>query len=91
MGFLRHAEHCPESVIVTDRDGRIEYVNAACERVTGYARQELVGRTPALLKSGILVREGAGVGFPGHLRISIGTAEDNTRLLDVWDRTVIGG
>ena len=51
-GFLRHAEHCPESVIVTDHDGRIEYVNAACERVTGYAREELVGRTPALLKSG---------------------------------------
>ena len=52
IGFLRHAEHCPESVVVTDRDGRIEYVNAACEQVTGYAREELVGRTPALLKSG---------------------------------------
>lgn len=51
-GFLRHAEHCPESVIMTDRDGRIEYVNPACERVTGYTRAELVGRTPALLKSG---------------------------------------
>ena len=51
-GFLRHAEHCPESVIVTDRDGRIEYVNPVCERVTGYAKEELVGRTPALLKSG---------------------------------------
>ena len=50
--FVRHAEHCPDSVIVTDRDGRIEYVNGACERVTGYAREELVGRTPALLKSG---------------------------------------
>ena len=45
----------------------------------------------ALLKSGILVRDGAGVGFPGHLRIAIGTAEDNTRLLEVWDRTVNGG
>ena len=45
----------------------------------------------ALLKSGILVRDGAGVGFPGHLRISIGTAEDNSRLLAAWDRTVIGG
>ena len=45
----------------------------------------------ALLKSGILVRDGAGIGFPGHLRIAIGTAEDNTRLLEVWDRTVDGG
>jgi len=50
--FRIHAEHCPDSVIVTDRDGRIEYVNPACERVTGYKRDELVGRTPALLKSG---------------------------------------
>ena len=40
----------------------------------------------ALLESGLLVRDGAGVGFPGHLRIAIGTAEDNTRLLEVWDR-----
>ena len=51
-GFRRYAEDCPDAVMVTDRDGRIEYVNAACERVTGYARGELVGRTPALLKSG---------------------------------------
>jgi diguanylate cyclase (GGDEF)-like protein/PAS domain S-box-containing protein len=51
-GFIGHAEHCPESVIVTDHDGRIEYVNATCERVTGYPRDELIGRTPALLKSG---------------------------------------
>jgi histidinol-phosphate aminotransferase len=41
----------------------------------------------ALLKAGILVRDGAGVGFPGHLRISIGTREQNDRLLEVWDRT----
>ncbi len=44
----------------------------------------------ALLESGLLVRDGAGVGFPGHLRIAIGTPEDNTRLLEVWSRTVDG-
>jgi len=42
----------------------------------------------ALLKAGILVREGAAVGFPGHLRISIGTREVNDLLLEVWDRVV---
>ena len=42
----------------------------------------------ALLKAGILVRDGAGVGFPGHLRIAIGTAEQNRRLLDAWDAAV---
>src|SRR5678816_3680959 len=50
--FVCDAADCPESVTMTDRDGRIEYVNATCERVTGYTRDELVGRTPALLKSG---------------------------------------
>src|SRR3989442_4007652 len=41
----------------------------------------------ALLRAGILVRDGAAVGFPGHLRISIGTHADNQRLLAVLDRT----
>ena len=50
--FRRFAEDCPDAVIVSDRNGTIEYVNAACERLTGYAREELIGRTPALLKSG---------------------------------------
>ncbi len=39
----------------------------------------------ALLRSGMLVRDGAGVGFPGHLRISVGTPEHNDRLLAAWD------
>src|SRR5262245_41949280 len=40
----------------------------------------------ALLRAGLLVRDGAGVGFPGHLRIAIGTPEQNDRLLAAWDR-----
>jgi histidinol-phosphate aminotransferase len=39
----------------------------------------------ALAKAGILVRDGAAVGFPGHLRISIGLRETNERLLSVFD------
>ena len=50
--FRRFAEQCPDAIMVTDRAGTIEYVNAACERLTGYAAGELVGRTPAALKSG---------------------------------------
>jgi len=42
----------------------------------------------ALMKAGLLVRDGAGVGFPGHLRIAIGTMEQNDRLLQVWDRVL---
>jgi histidinol-phosphate aminotransferase len=38
-----------------------------------------------LLHAGIVVRDGAGVGFPGHLRIAVGLRETNERLLDVLD------
>lgn len=38
-----------------------------------------------LLRSGILVRAGAAVGFPGHLRISVGTRAQNERLLAALD------
>lgn len=51
--FRHYLEQCPDGVLATDRDGRIEYVNPAYERLTGYAREELIGRTPALLKSGM--------------------------------------
>jgi histidinol-phosphate aminotransferase len=36
-----------------------------------------------LLRAGLVVRDGAAVGFPDHLRISIGTRETNQRLLRV--------
>lgn len=34
-----------------------------------------------LLRAGLIVRDGAGIGFPGHLRIAIATHEVNLRLL----------
>lgn len=45
-------EHIPERVVITDLEGRILYVNAAFERVTGYSRDEARGQTPRLVKSG---------------------------------------
>ena len=45
-------EQSPASTIITDLDGRIEYVNPRFEAVTGYATAEVVGRTPSLLASG---------------------------------------
>jgi PAS domain S-box-containing protein len=41
-----------DSIIITDRDGIIEYVNPAFERLTGYAATEALGRTPRIVKSG---------------------------------------
>lgn len=42
----------PNPVIITDRDARIEYVNDAFERVTGYKRDEVLGQNPRILRSG---------------------------------------
>ncbi|MHC4885687.1 MAG: hybrid sensor histidine kinase/response regulator [Planctomycetota bacterium] len=41
-----------EAVVITAKDGTIEYVNPAFESITGYSREEARGQTPALLKSG---------------------------------------
>jgi len=38
-----------------------------------------------LLRAGLVVRDGAAVGFPDHLRIAIGTRETHERLLRVLD------
>jgi hypothetical protein len=45
-------EQSPASVVITDAAGGIQYVNPACERVTGYSLAELMGGNPRILKSG---------------------------------------
>ncbi len=46
------AEQNPASVVVTDTQGTIQYVNATFEKVSGYTRQEAIGKNPRILKSG---------------------------------------
>lgn len=48
----RAVEQTADSVFITDMDGRIEYVNPAFERTTGYSREEVLGEKASLLKSG---------------------------------------
>lgn len=45
-------EHTAEGIFVTELDGTIEYVNQAFVEITGYDREELLGQTPGILKSG---------------------------------------
>ncbi|WP_066338738.1 putative bifunctional diguanylate cyclase/phosphodiesterase [Azohydromonas lata] len=41
-----------EGIAITDPQGRILEVNAAFQDITGYRREQVLGRTPALLSSG---------------------------------------
>lgn len=41
-----------DSIVIARRDGVIEYVNPAFERLTGYEAEEVYGKTPRILKSG---------------------------------------
>lgn len=46
-------EQSAESFIITDPDGTITYVNPSTETISGYTREELVGKNPRIFKSGI--------------------------------------
>jgi len=41
-----------DAVIITDFKGNIEYVNPAFETITGYQKEEVIGKTPRIIKSG---------------------------------------
>ena len=46
-------EHSPASVVITDREGAIEYVNPRFTEVSGYTPAEALGKTPKVLSSGL--------------------------------------
>jgi PAS domain S-box-containing protein len=49
----RVVEQTADSVVLTDIQGVIQYVNPAFETTTGYSRDEALGKTPRILKSGL--------------------------------------
>jgi PAS domain S-box-containing protein len=49
-------EQAAESVMITDIDARITYVNPAFTRISGYQRNEVIGQNPRLLSSGLQSR-----------------------------------
>jgi len=44
-------EQAPASVLITNLQGTIEYVNTTFTKVTGYSAEEIIGRNPRILKS----------------------------------------
>jgi PAS domain S-box-containing protein len=52
LRILSRALLATSAVVITDQQGRIEWVNPSLERLTGYSRDELLGQNPRILKSG---------------------------------------
>ncbi|ATG89371.1 PAS domain S-box protein [Methylomonas koyamae] len=50
--LVQVVEQNPSSILVTDADGNIEYVNQAFVELTGYSREEVLGANPRILQSG---------------------------------------
>ncbi len=45
-------QQSPASIMITNREGNIEYVNPKFTKLTGYTYEEVVGKNPRILKSG---------------------------------------
>ena len=51
-GLVAAVEQAADSIVITDKDGNIQYVNPAFTVMTGYSGEEAVSKNPRLLKSG---------------------------------------
>ena len=54
LAFRYAIENSDNSIVITDRDRRIEYVNDAFEEHTGYMKHEVIGENPNILKSNLM-------------------------------------
>ena len=50
-------EQSPIAIVVTDTKANIEYVNPYFTKLTGYAREEAIGKNPRILNSGLTPKE----------------------------------
>lgn len=50
--LIAAVEQTGEAVVITDLQGAIEFVNPAFEVITGYSKEEIIGKNPNILKSG---------------------------------------
>jgi diguanylate cyclase (GGDEF)-like protein/PAS domain S-box-containing protein len=57
QAFKFAVQHSDNSIVMTNPDKQIVYVNEVLERTSGYTAKELLGRSPGILKSGEHSRE----------------------------------
>lgn len=55
--FRLGIENSGDAVFATDKNGTITYANPAFEKVYGYAPEEVIGKNPRIIKSGLLTSE----------------------------------
>jgi len=55
--FKLGIDRSDNAVFITDLDGTIQYANPAFEKVYGYSPEEAIGKTPRILKSGLIPDE----------------------------------
>ena len=51
--FQKAVEQTPESIFITDKNSIIEYINQSTINLTGYSKEELIGQSPKILRSGL--------------------------------------
>ena len=51
--LMNAVEQTADSIVITNKNGLIEFVNPAFEQTTGYSRNEVLGQSPRILKSGV--------------------------------------
>jgi PAS domain S-box-containing protein len=75
MRLATAVEQSGDSIVITDTEGNIQYVNPAFEQTTGYSSDEVMGMNPRFLKGGKASREyyqnlwqtiGSGSQWTGH-------------------------
>lgn len=54
IDFLSAIEITSDIIFFTDKEGAILYVNPAFEKITGYMKEEVIGKNPRILQSGTL-------------------------------------
>jgi len=55
--FKQIVEQSPNSIVITNLDGNIEYVNSMFTETTGYSLKEVINQNPRILNAGIQPRE----------------------------------
>ncbi|MGM0375628.1 MAG: PAS domain-containing sensor histidine kinase [Bacteroidota bacterium] len=50
--LVRALDNSEGTIMITDSEGKIDFVNKSFERVYGYTREEVIGKKPSVLKSG---------------------------------------